>query len=275
MDLKPYPIPRSADGSSGVVTGHFAGAYSSQIWVVPVEAALDNLSQRHFLTRTRAMVRRWRVACVPVQRRDDGSTLGEPPGASPRKLTDLPEGVIDFRWSPDGRHVGYLSADPNPEQAAKQRTGDDAIVSGEGYTPTRLHIVLVEGAGERVFPSSGRHLLSFDWAPDGSKVVYAAQKSPAGRDAFHVDIYETDLTSGRETPLVVPAGPGSRPVHSRDGRLVAFYSQRGRSAILANGKSASCPRAAEIFAMSPSVWMAMFSVAQRSFGGPIPVTRPS
>ncbi|PYT30639.1 MAG: hypothetical protein DMG57_07665, partial [Acidobacteria bacterium] len=73
----------------------------------------------------------------------------------------------------------------------------------------------------------GRHLLSFDWAPDGSKVVYAAQKSSAGRDAFHVDIYEADLTSGRETPLVAQPGQDLAPAYSRDGSLVAFYSQRG------------------------------------------------
>jgi dipeptidyl aminopeptidase/acylaminoacyl peptidase len=153
--------------------------------------------------------------------------LVKPPGTSPRKLTDSSQDVIDFKWSPDDQHIGYLAADPNPEQAAKRKTGDDAMVSGEGYTPTRLHIIAVEGGSERVFPSSGKHLLSFDWAPDGSKVVYAAQKSPAGRDAFHVDIYEADLTSGRESPLVVQPGQDLAPAYSRDGRLVAFYSQRG------------------------------------------------
>ena len=120
-----------------------------------------------------------------------------------------------------------MAADPNSEQAAKRKTGDDAIVAGEGYTATRLHILPVEAGSAGVFPSSGRHLLSFDWAPDGSRVVYAAQKSPAGRDAFQVDIYETDLTSGRETPLAVQPGQDLAPAYSRDGRLVSFYSQRG------------------------------------------------
>jgi dipeptidyl aminopeptidase/acylaminoacyl peptidase len=234
MDLKTVSDPQiTADGSRVVyvVAGRdiHRNAYSSEIWIVPATGGVgQRLAGGHFSDAHP----RWSPdgASLAFLSRRDGTTqiyVVNTPGASPRKLTDLPEGVIDFRWSPDGRHVGYLSADPNPEQAAKQRTGDDAIVSGEGYTPTRLHIVLVEGAGERVFPSSGRHLLSFDWAPDGSKVVYAAQKSPAGRDAFHVDIYETDLTSGRETPLVVQPGQDLAPAYSRDGRLVAFYSQRG------------------------------------------------
>ena len=99
--------------------------------------------------------------------------------------------------------------------------------AGEGYTATRLHIIPAEGGEVRTLTASDRHLLSFDWAPDGSKVVYAVQKSPQGRDAFHVDIYETDLTSGRETPLVVQPGQDLAPAYSRDGRYVAFYSQRG------------------------------------------------
>jgi dipeptidyl aminopeptidase/acylaminoacyl peptidase len=120
-----------------------------------------------------------------------------------------------------------LAADANPDRAARRLTGDDPIVAGEGYSPTRLHIIPAEGGNARIFPSNGRHLLSFDWASNGEKVVYAAQKSPAGRDSFHVDIYETDLTTGREAPLVIQPGQDMWPTYSRDGRFVAFYSQRG------------------------------------------------
>src|SRR5262249_50695102 len=119
------------------------------------------------------------------------------------------------------------TSDAKPEIEAKRRAGDDAIVAGEGYTPARLRIVGVNGGDLRALPSGEGHLLSFDWAPDGSKVVYAAQKSAQGRDAFHVDIYETDLSSGLETPLVVQPGQDLSPAYSRDGRYVAFYSQRG------------------------------------------------
>jgi len=150
-----------------------------------------------------------------------------PPDATPRKITDSPTDVVDFNWSPDGRSIGYLAADPNPEREAKRLRGDDAMVGGEGYTATRLHVVPAGGGDVRTLTARERHVLSFDWAPDGSKVVYAAQKSPQGRDAFHVDIYESDLTSGRETALVVQPGQDLAPAYSRDGRYVAFYSQRG------------------------------------------------
>jgi dipeptidyl aminopeptidase/acylaminoacyl peptidase len=150
------------------------------------------------------------------------------PEATPRRLTDSPTDIAEFQWSPDGRYIAYLAADANPERDTKRRRGDDAIVGGEGYTPTRLHILSASGGHERTLTMSARHLLSFDWSPDGSKVVYAVQKTPQGRDAFHVDIYECDVSSGRETALVVQPGQDLAPAYSRDGRYVAFYSQRGK-----------------------------------------------
>jgi dipeptidyl aminopeptidase/acylaminoacyl peptidase len=147
--------------------------------------------------------------------------------AAPRRVTKSPTDVTEFAWSPDGQYVGYLAADRDAQREARQRRGDDARVGGEGYTPTRLHIVPAGGGSDRTLTSTERHVLSFDWAPDGAKVVYAAQSSPQGRDAFHVDLYESEVKSGRETPLVVQPGQDLAPAYSRDGRYVAFYSQRG------------------------------------------------
>src|SRR5271167_3076163 len=90
-----------------------------------------------------------------------------PPEAAPRRLTDSPTDITEFQWSPDGRYIGYLAADANPEREAKRLRGDDAIVGGEGYTPTRLHILSAGGGHARTLTTSARHLLSFDWAPDG------------------------------------------------------------------------------------------------------------
>ena len=153
MDLKTVSDPQiTADGSRVVyvVTGRDAhrNAYSSEIWVVPVTGGDgQRLANGHFSDAQP----RWSAdgRSLAFLSRRDGTTqiyLVNTPAASSRKLTDAPQGVTDFKWSSDGRYIGYLAADPNPEQAAKRKTGDDAIVAGEGYTPTRLHIIPVEGA---------------------------------------------------------------------------------------------------------------------------------
>jgi len=234
MDLKTVSDPQiTADGAqvAYVVTGRDGrrNAYSSEIWMVASTGGpARRLAPPHFSDAHPRWSGDGRALGFLSHR--DGMTqvyVVSPPDATPRKITDSPTDVVDFNWSPDGRSIGYLAADPNPEREAKRLRGDDAMVGGEGYTATRLHVVPAGGGDVRTLTARERHVLSFDWAPDGSKVVYAAQKSPQGRDAFHVDIYESDLTSGRETALVVQPGQDLAPAYSRDGRYVAFYSQRG------------------------------------------------
>ncbi|MFN7996662.1 MAG: S9 family peptidase [Bryobacteraceae bacterium] len=233
LDLKSVRDPEiTADGSkvAYVLTVRDArrNTYSSEIWVVAgAGGPARGLTVANFSDTHPRWSKDGRLAFLS---RRDGTTqvyVVENPDAAARKLTSSPTEVTDFTWSPDGRNIGYLAADADPAREARRRLGDDPRVGGEGYTPTRLHVIAVGGGGDRLIPAGNRHLLSFDWAPDGSRVVYAAQRSPEGRDAFHTDIYEFDFTSGREIPLVVQPGQDLNPAYSRDGRFVAFYSQRG------------------------------------------------
>lgn len=234
MEMKTVSDPEiTVDGSkvAYVVRGIDArrNVYSSEIWIV---AATGGPGRRLASPHDSDAHPRWSAdgRMLGFLSRRDGVAqiyVVSTPETAPRRLIESPTDITEFQWSPDGRFIGYLAADPNPEREAKRLRGDDAIVGGEGYSSTRLHIVSAGGGHARTLTTSARHVLSFDWAPDGSKVVYAVQKSPQGRDAFHVDIYEGDVTSGRETALVVQPGQDLAPAYSRDGRYVAFYSQRG------------------------------------------------
>src|SRR5215467_339145 len=234
LDLKTVSDPEISTGGERVAyvvnaRDERRNAYSSAIWIVPSGGGPpQHLASPHFSdTHPRWSSDGRQLAFLSRRDATIQIYLVTTPDATPRKLTASDTDITDFKWSADGRYIGYLAADPDPAKEAKRLSGDDPIVAGEGYSPVRLHILSVDGGSTRVLQAGGKHLLSFDWAPDGSKVVYAAQKSPAGRDAFHVDIYESDLASGRETPLVVQPGQDQAPAYSRDGRYVAFYSQRG------------------------------------------------
>ena len=234
MNLKTVSDPEiTADGSmvAYVARGRDAhrNVYSSEVWVVAATGGPGRRLASHDDSDGHP---RWSAdgrALAFLSHRDGIAQIYvvSTPEATPRRLTDSPTDITDFKWSPDGQHIGYLAADSNPERDVKRREGDDAIVGGEGYTATRLHILPAGGGAARTLTASTRHVLSFEWAPDGLKVVYAVQKSPQGRDAFHVDIYESDVTSGREMALVVQPGQELAPTYSGDGRYVAFYSQRG------------------------------------------------
>jgi dipeptidyl aminopeptidase/acylaminoacyl peptidase len=148
---------------------------------------------------------------------------------TPRQATHSPTNVESFEWCPDGKRIGYLAPDPIPAAELRRReAGDDPIVAGEGRPYTRLHIASLEGGESKTVEAGGRHIVSFNWSPDGSRVVFSAQATPRGRDTFHADIYIADLASGRETPLVVQPGQDLSPSYSPDGRWVSFHSQGGK-----------------------------------------------
>src|SRR6266446_4065712 len=42
-------------------------------------------------------------------------------GGEPRVLTDAPEGVSGFEWSPDGKSIAYMTRDPASAEETRQR----------------------------------------------------------------------------------------------------------------------------------------------------------
>lgn len=236
MALKSVSDPQiSPDGSKVAYVVREANfqrkAYDSKIWIVSISGGTPRSLKSPHVSDSRPRWSRAGDRLAFLSRRDGRAQVYvlDTPDGIPRKLTGSPTGVIDFKWFPDGSQVSYLAVDaPTAEERKRIEEGDDPVVANQGYKYAVLYRVPAEGGkAQRVTPSN-RQVTSFDWAPDGSKVVYSAQVTPRNRDSFHVDLYEIDLGSQRETPLVVQEGRDADPCYSRDGRWIAFHSQAGK-----------------------------------------------
>jgi dipeptidyl aminopeptidase/acylaminoacyl peptidase len=236
MALKSVSDPQiSPDGSKVAYVVREANfqrkAYDSKIWIVSASGGkARSLNSPHF-SDSRPRWSRAGDRLAFLSRRDKTAQVYvvDTPDGTPRKLTSSPTGVIDFKWSPDGSQVGYLAVDARTSEERKRiDEGDDPIVANQGYRYSGLYRVPVQGGTAQRVTTANRHVTSFDWAPDGLRVVYAAQRTPRNRDTFHVDLYELDLPAQRETPLVVQEGRDADPCYSRDGRWIAFHSQAGK-----------------------------------------------
>ena len=235
MELKTVDDPQiTADGSKVAFVvrsvNSSRNSYDSEIWTMGVAGGTPSqLTAPHFTDSWP----RWSgdgKGLAFLSKRDGSMQIyvTDQIDKEPRKLTDSTTDITHFKWSPDHRSIGYLAGDGSSSDEEKRRqAGDDPIVADQNYKFSRLYVIALKGGKAELVTSADRHVTSFDWAPDSSKIVYAGQATPRNRDSFNVDLYEIDLKTKRETPLVAQPGRDSDPTYSKDGKLVAFHSQAG------------------------------------------------
>jgi dipeptidyl aminopeptidase/acylaminoacyl peptidase len=134
-------------------------------------------------------------------------------------VTHSPIPPVTYSWTPDSAGIAYLAADPGP--------APDPIVADRDYRYVRLYIQPLSGGEARRITTADRHVVSFALSPDGTRAVYAAQPTPRNRDSFDCDLYEIDLRTLAERPIVLQPGRDADPSYSPDGKRIAFHSQGG------------------------------------------------
>jgi dipeptidyl aminopeptidase/acylaminoacyl peptidase len=115
--------------------------------------------------------------------------------------------------------VYYLSIDPDPKA--------EPIFRDRNLRYSRLYRQPLDGGSAKLLVTGDRHIVNFAVSPGGARVAFAVQKSPMNSDVFHIDLYELDTRSGKETPLAVQPGRDADPAYSPDGKWIAFHSQGG------------------------------------------------
>jgi dipeptidyl aminopeptidase/acylaminoacyl peptidase len=178
-------------------------------------------------------------------------------GGEATRLTNVPTGVAQPKWFPDGKRIAFLSRvwadlDTMDKQAARQKERADSKSTAQiwdggpiYYWDTwlddrQLHVfsVGVEG-GEPVnltvgtgleLPRAAVQLESplYDLSPDGAELAFVADSNPA-TNLTNLDVF-TVAIGGKEALNRTPANEANDgvPLYSPDGRWLAFAQQRTR-----------------------------------------------
>ncbi len=213
-------------------------------------------------------------------------------GGEARRVTDLPLGVGDPRWTPDGRHV--IVASPlyrgALDVAATRRLQEERARAGERphVTEDRVyrfwdrwlgdgdvhHLFLVDvetGAARDLVPSSERwfDLMDpegqYDVAPGGDEIAFSANATQPPYQRMRAGIFVVSLAegSGREPVCVTPDNPAddTRPRYSPDGRWLVYGQKRDRSnyadrvrIVRVDRKTGEHVTLTETWDASPSAW---------------------
>ncbi|MCE9602624.1 MAG: S9 family peptidase [Gemmatimonadetes bacterium] len=155
------------------------------------------------------------------------------------RVVEAPTGV---EWSPDGRSLSFQMRVPKPEpwslempaapRGAKWTEPPRVVQSvkyradRQGFLPdgnTQLFVVSAEGGAPRQITSGDWDNAGGRWMPDGSALVFAANRVPDAAYAWRQsDIYRVQVATGTITRLTTRNGPDGNPVPSPDGRYIAY-----------------------------------------------------
>ncbi|KAK4621912.1 Acylamino-acid-releasing enzyme [Fulvia fulva] len=121
--------------------------------------------------------KKWAIYMMNVR---NGTVEGE---AYPITDTDNERPIAAFEFSPDGKRIALIRADPKTaEEKAREDNGEDWQVWCEDWTYDRLYVIddLTTRKVSRVTGESGqqRHVTGFCWSPDSENIVFANTKSP-------------------------------------------------------------------------------------------------
>jgi acylaminoacyl-peptidase len=146
-------------------------------------------------------------------------------GGEAHRLTDLPRGVDDFEWSPDGRRLVAVSTSRaatraedarrrgkhlrhRPEEVAHpdyryvERLGYQ--YNGRGFINDRIgHLWLIDpatGAARALFEGPSPESEPA-WSPDGTRIAFTANRRPDRDIRERSDIYVLEVDSGRLTRI--------------------------------------------------------------------------
>ena len=163
-----------------------------------------------------------------------------------RRLTNLPRGVTELGWSPDGTRLAILtpSRGATREADAKARGKREAkpgeplsdyrytdrlgyLANGAGFIQGRecqVWIVDVASGEARQLTSIRTGVGEFAWSPDGRRIAISAQSNRDYDLRLRSQIVVVDVASGRRT--VVAAGRERlffRPAWLPDGKSIAAF----------------------------------------------------
>lgn len=169
-------------------------------------------------------------------------------------LSDVPEGIAEFKLSPDQKSVYYIStvksAVETPERSdpalnkAQAYATEDLMYRHWDHWVTDIPHTYVASLDKTITPASSTDILGgpdvlfelptepfggaeqLDWSPDGKYIAYSCRKAVGKDYAFSTDteIYIYNVATGETKVIPMAGGYDTDPVWSPDGKKIAWLS---------------------------------------------------
>ncbi len=158
-------------------------------------------------------------------------------GGEARKVSDAPEGVSAYTWSPDSTRIAFVANDPRPgdEDANIKKRDDERVFEGDFRYG---HVWVLDLGTEKAtrvtqgtdYTVSGPP----SWSPDGTRLTFGAGVTPMLRDTRR-DVFVADLATRQVTAISTNFGSDTNPRWSPDGKWIAWTADLNASAPIGDG----------------------------------------
>lgn len=152
-------------------------------------------------------------------------------GGEAEPLTEFSKsGISDFEWSPDGKTIAFTMQDPKTDEEEKNEKGkNDYRWVDENIKMVRLYLLPVQKDASdkreaRKLTLENYSVSSFDWSPDGKRIIFAHTASPSPNDWMTSDLSIVDIETNKTALFANTAAAETSPKFSPDGRTIAFLA---------------------------------------------------
>jgi len=166
-------------------------------------------------------------------------------GGEAEPLTNLPGGIRSFKWSHDGKFIGFIRTDTDtPEERERKAAKNDQNVIDHDYHYDRLWIYNLAAHTAHELTTQPLNVDAIDWSPDGTSIIARVSPTPRLDDYWRVSkVVLFDTKSGSMQRTIEEHSGYTPPSFSHDGTRISFsrFTPRGITdvhiiQILAGGK---------------------------------------
>jgi len=154
-------------------------------------------------------------------------------GGEAEQITTGDDRVNSYTWSPDGKHIAFTMQDSVNARIKKEKKEKTDWTVVDDFQNNQLFVVDLTKDANGKYPvrqltSESYNIIDINWSPDAQTIAFSHQPGTWANDWTSMDISVVPANGGTVKKLVSGPGMDAKPMHSPDGKWIAYITTNGK-----------------------------------------------